>query len=60
MNEARQEKFPAGLRHFFTMSRPFRPTGHHSLFHRPVECGASKGVVKCYFEYFTLLLCCAP
>ena len=56
MNEARQEKFPAGLCRFFTMSRPFRPTGHHSLFHRPVECGASKG----YFEYFTLLLCCAP
>lgn len=26
----------------------------------PCNTGASKGVVKCYFEYFTLLLCCAP
>ena len=59
-NNGRRANSPPTFVIFSRCPARFVLRGITLYFIAPCNTGASKGVVKCYFEYFTLLLCCAP
>ena len=60
INNGRRGNSPPTFVIFSRCPARFVLRGITLYFIAPCNTGASKGVVKCYFEYFTLLLCCAP